>query len=268
MNSYLFENQVAIVTGAGQGIGYEIARQLASQGAGVILNDLDEALATEAARSICDKGGACVAFPGDSSKQEVIDGMVNEALRHFGKLTLAVANAGITLFGDFFEYPAENLQKVLNVNLMGSFLLTQAAARQMRQQQSGGRVLLMSSVVGHQAHKYLAAYAMTKAGLEMLAKNLVLELSPHGITINTVAPGATLTERTLADDPTYPKIWSGITPMGRPAVCEDIANAALFLLSPHSGHITGQSLVVDGGWTSVSPLPDLSNLSHESLGKH
>jgi glucose 1-dehydrogenase len=260
MNAQIFANHVAIVTGAGQGIGFEIARQLANQGAGIILNDLDSALATSAASAIRESGGECIAFAGDSSDPDIINGMVEEAVKCFGKLTIAVANAGITLFGDFFDYPVENLRKVLDVNLAGSFLLTQAAARQMRQQKSGGRILLMSSVVGHQAHQLLGAYAMTKAGLEMLAKNLVLELSPHGITINTVAPGATLTERTLAEDPTYPRIWSAITPMGRPAICEDIANAALFLLSPHSGHITGQSLVVDGGWTSVSPLPDLSNM--------
>ncbi len=256
----LFNEQVAIVTGAGQGIGFEIARQLANQGAGVILNDIDESLACEAADKIRSTGGECVAFPGDSSDPDIINGMVDEAVKCFGKVTIAVANAGITLFGDFFEYPVDNLRKVLEVNLAGSFLLTQAAAKQMRHQKGGGRILLMSSVVGHQAHQFLGAYAMTKAGLEMLAKNLVLELSPFGITINTVAPGATLTERTLAEDPTYPKTWSAITPMGRPAICEDIANAALFLLSPFSGHITGQSLVVDGGWTSVSPLPDLSNM--------
>lgn len=260
MNSKLFTGQVAIITGAGQGIGFEIAKQLASQGAEIILNDFDEVLAVDAAKLIRDSGGECIAFPGDASNPDVINGMVDEAVRCYGKLTIAVANAGITLFGDFFEYPAESLRKVLEVNLMGSFLLTQAAARQMRSQKSGGRILLMSSVVGHQAHLFLAAYAMTKAGLEMLAKNLVLELSPHGITINTVAPGATLTERTLTEDPTYPKTWAAITPMGRPAICEDIANAALFLLSPLSGHITGQSIVVDGGWTSVSPLPDLSNM--------
>jgi 3-oxoacyl-[acyl-carrier protein] reductase len=113
----------------------------------------------------------------------------------------------------------------------------------------------MSSVVGHQAHPGLPVYSMTKAGLEMLAKQLVIDLSPLGITVNAIAPGATLTERTL-DDPDYVPIWSRITPMGRPGTVDDITNAALFLLSPQSGHITGQSLVVDGGWSSISPPPD------------
>jgi glucose 1-dehydrogenase len=113
---------------------------------------------------------------------------------------------------------------------------------------------LMSSVTGHQAHKNLAAYGMTKAALEMLAKNLVVELSPYKITVNAIAPGATVTERTV-EDAAYVRTWSNITPMGRPATTEDIAHAALFLVSPQATHITGQSLVIDGGWTSVSPSP-------------
>jgi len=88
----------------------------------------------------------------------------------------------------------------------------------------------------------------------MLAKNLVIELSPYNITVNAIAPGATLTERTL-HDVEYEKTWSRITPVGKPATVADIANAALFMVSPSSGHITGQSLVIDGGWTSVSPSP-------------
>jgi 3-oxoacyl-[acyl-carrier protein] reductase len=95
---------------------------------------------------------------------------------------------------------------------------------------------------------------MTKAALEMLARNLVVELSPYSINVNAIAPGATLTERTV-DDPGYEKTWSTITPMGRPATTADIANAALFLVSRGARHITGQSLVIDGGWTAVSPSP-------------
>lgn len=249
-----FTQQTAVVTGAGTGIGFAIAQSLCQQGAAVLLNDLDPALASQAAETIRQQGGRCAACPGDASDVVFIRHMVDTAVMEFGQLTIAIANAGITLFGDFFDYTPEALQRVMTVNLQGSFFLAQAAARQMRVQQSGGSVLLMSSATGHQAHAGLAAYGMTKAGLEMLARSLVIDLSPHGITINAIAPGATLTERTL-DDPTYIPVWSRITPMGRPATVADIANAALFLVSPASRHITGQSLVIDGGWTSVSIPP-------------
>jgi 3-oxoacyl-[acyl-carrier protein] reductase len=249
-----FKDQSAIVTGAGQGIGFEIASQLAQQGASVLLNDIDEILAGEAVKKINAEGGNCIGFAGDAADVDFINKMVEKAVSCFGKLTIAVANAGITLYADFFDYSPDAFNKVMQLNLHGSFFLAQAAAKQMKMQGNGGSILFMSSVVGHQAHKNLAAYAITKAGLEMLAKNLVIELSPHNINVNAIAPGATLTERTT-DDKDYEKIWSRITPMGKAATTNDIANAALFLVHPDSRHITGQSLVVDGGWTSVSPSP-------------
>jgi glucose 1-dehydrogenase len=258
MNKKEFEGRTAIVTGAGQGIGFEIARQLAMQGASVILNDIDAELCEAATQRIIAEGSdglvSCVAVPGDSSSPDTIVKMVDTAVGRFGSLDIVIANAGITLFGDFFDYPAADFYSVMKVNLGGTFFLAQAAARKMREQGSGGSVLFMSSVTGHQAHKNLAAYSMTKAALEMLARNLVIELSPFKVNVNTIAPGATLTERTK-DDGQYEKTWSAITPMGRPATTTDIAAAALFLVSDKARHITGQNLVIDGGWTSVSPSP-------------
>lgn len=249
-----FEQKVAIVTGAGQGIGFEICRELAKQGAAVILNDIDQALAEKAVEIIQQENGNCIACVGDSSDNQFIQEMVQQAVTTFGKLDIAIANAGITLFGDFLTYTPESFTKVMQVNLIGSFFFAQAAAKQMIKQGEGGSILFMSSVTGHQAHKQLAAYGMTKAALELLAKNLVIELSPFKIRVNTVAPGATATERTISD-PTYHDIWSKITPMGRPANTQDIAHTVLFLVSDKANHITGQSLVIDGGWTAISPSP-------------
>lgn len=249
-----FKNKAAIVTGAGVGIGLEICRRLAAEGAAVVLNDVDAGKAAEAANEINRAGGTCMAVGGDCSTPQVIEAMVQTAVQHFGGLDIVVANAGITLFGDFFTYTPEDFYRVMQVNLAGSFFLAQAAANRMKAQGRGGSLLFMSSVTGHQAHKNLAAYGMSKAALEMLARNLVIELSAFGINVNTIAPGATLTERTMADKE-YNTVWSGITPLGRPATVADIASAALFLVSPEARHITGQPLVIDGGWTSVSPSP-------------
>jgi NAD(P)-dependent dehydrogenase (short-subunit alcohol dehydrogenase family) len=250
----MFSNKTAIVTGAGQGIGFQICRQLALQGASVVLNDVDEKLTEEAVAKIKAESGVCIGLAGDAADPKLINEMVRLAVETYGGLHIAIANAGITLFAGFFDYTPAAFEKVMRVNLGGSFFLAQAAARQMKQQGTGGAILFMSSVVGHQAHKNLAAYAITKAGLEMLAKNLVIELSPFRVTVNAIAPGATLTERTR-NDTEYEKTWSRITPLGRPASTTDIAGAALFLVSPLASHITGQSLIIDGGWTSVSPSP-------------
>ncbi len=248
--------KTAIVTGAAQGIGLEICKQLLAAGANVLLNDIDAHLIEQAIKKISleTDAGKCIAVCGDAGDHIFIQHMVDTAVTKFGGLDIVIANAGITLFGDFFTYTPESFFKVMQVNLGGTFFLAQAAAKQMKQQGRGGSILFMSSVTGHQAHKDLAAYGMSKAAIEMLAKNLVIELSPYQININCVAPGATATERTLSDS-NYQSTWQKITPMGRPATVSDIANTALFLVSDEAKHITGQTVIVDGGWTSVSPSP-------------
>lgn len=246
--------KVAIVTGAGQGIGLEICRKLAHAGAHIILNDLDSELANDAASSISEDQTKCIPVPGDSSDPEVIRQLVEAAVFNFGKLDIAIANAGITLYGDFFEYTPDAFDRVMKVNLAGTFFLAQAAASQMRKQGTGGTLLFTSSVTGHQAHKNLGAYGMSKAAIEMLARNLVIEISQYGINVNAIAPGATLTERTLADKD-YESTWQRLTPMGRPQYVDDIANAAIFLVSDEARQITGQTLVIDGGWSCISPSP-------------
>lgn len=247
------QNKVAILTGAGQGIGLRIAEKMAAAGAHIVLNDVDPYRCEQAAQQVR-QCGSCVAMSGDAGDPEFIRQMVEDTVKQFGKLDIALAIAGITLFGDFLNYPAADFDRVMQVNLRGTFFLAQQASIQMKKQGHGGSLLFTSSVVGHQAHQQLAAYAMSKAAIEMLAKNLVAEVSAFGINVNTIAPGATLTERTL-EDASYSDTWSRITPMGRPASVDDIAHAALFLVSDEARHITGQSLIIDGGWTSMSPSP-------------
>ena len=247
--------KTAIITGAGQGIGLAIAEKLASQGVNLILNDLEEALAEEACEKISKNFEVSASYiPGDASSEEVIEQLIQTAKKQFGSVDIVIANAGITLFGSFLDYSREDFYAVNRVNQAGTFFLSQAAAKVMKDQVNGGAILYTSSVTAHQSHENLAAYSMSKAAIEMLAKNLVLELAPLGIRINTIAPGATTTSRTVSD-PDYEKTWARITPLGKPASVQDIASVAAFLVSDEASHITGQTLIVDGGWTSVSPSP-------------
>ena len=132
MHSQTFGKEVAIITGAGQGIGLEIASELCKHGASVILNDVDEQLANKAASQIAAKNGICFAMTGDASEGSFIEEMVNQAVSRYGQLTIAIANAGITLFGDFLDYKREAFDRVMNVNMAGSFFLAQAAANPIR----------------------------------------------------------------------------------------------------------------------------------------
>ena len=250
-----FTGKVAVITGAAIGIGFEMASRLAQAGASVLINDVDEAAAIAAKQALSRSRGACEIVVGDASELSVVQRMVDGAIEHFGRVDIAIANAGVSPFGAFLDYSADDLRKVLSVNLEGTFFLAQAAAKQMIKQSGGGRILMMSSVTGYQFHPDATAYGMTKAAIRMLVKNLGVELASEGIRVNGIAPGATLTERTQ-EDAKYDETWSRITPAGRPATTTDIANVALFLLSDNADHITGQTLVVDGGWTSISPRPD------------
>ena len=242
--------KVAIVTGAGQGIGKEICRKLTNDGFIVVLNDADHQLAERAAQEI---GKNVWPYGGDISQESVITGLVDFTTEKFGKIDALIANAGITKFGDFFTFGYQDFMDMVNVNLAGTFFLTQSVASHMREVKSGS-IVIMSSVTGLQAHKQLTAYSMTKAALMMMAKNLVIELSPFSININCVAPGAIMTERTMSDL-TYAQTWSDLTPLGKPGSVTEVADLVSFLVSLQAKHITGQTVVIDGGWSSVSPNP-------------
>ena len=257
MVKFDFSGKAGIITGAGAGIGYAIAKMLCLAGAKLVINDIDEDLIENVAENInhlC-KEKRCFVCAGDASQTLIIKDLVFTAEKQLGKLDFVVANAGITTFGSFFNYTEEDFTKLVSVNLHGSFFLAQQGAISMKTNGIKGKILLMSSVTAHQAHPNLAAYGMTKAALEALARNLAVELGPLGISVNSIAPGATLTERTVGSDPQYQSTWERITPSGKVTTTQDVSYLALYLLSDVSSQITGQSIIIDGGWTSVSPPP-------------
>jgi len=249
--------QAVVVTGAGIGIGYALARSFALAGAQVALNDMDGALSQRSADAINAEAGAARVTPYglDVADVAAVRRMVAEADERFGGLDVAIANAGLTNYGAFLDYTPEAFDRLTSVNLRGSYFTAQAAAKAMIARGRGGRILLMSSVTGARAFLNLGVYGMTKAGIRHLAKSLALELGAHGITVNAISPGAIITERTLADDPHVAQNWASVTPNGRAGRVDDIVAAAQFLASPQASHITGQTLMVDGGWTLHSPLP-------------
>lgn len=260
MNYQPFIGKTAIVTGSANGIGFAIAKHLLHEGANVVVNDIDAEAAESAARKIKESCKHCdaqaYAFPGDAGDPAFIQKMVDFAAAIPNSLLeMVVANAGLTEFGDFFEFSPESFQKVVDLNLRGSFFLAQKGAAKMKEQGNGGNIVLIGSNVGARAYKNLAAYGMSKAGISMLAKQLVIPLGPLGISVNCVSPGATLTERTALEEPDYAGIWAKLNPNGRVGQPEDIAHTVAFMLSPQSRHITGQTLLVDGGWTAYGPSP-------------
>lgn len=257
MNYSGIKDNVAIVTGAGEGIGYAVVELLVKAGAKVVLNDVDSEKAMRAAQKINDlHSGGCLPFSGDSGDVSTVNALVDFTLDNFGKVNFIVPNAGITLFGNFLDFTPDSFEKVIDLNLKGAFFLAQRAAKEIIKQKERGSMVFMSSQVGIQAYRNLTAYGMSKAALRMMAKNLASVLGKYKITANTVAPGATLTERTAKEQPDYEGIWSKLNPNQRVGRPEDIAKTVLFLLSSEASHINGQTIPVDGGWTVVGKYPE------------
>jgi len=247
--------KIYVITGAGQGIGFELVKQLLSNGHFVVWNELDSDVKAAATHYLNELGlHAHICIQADASSSAFLLELNQVLDESTHELAGFECNAGITTFGDFWSYQRSSMEQILQVNLVGTFFLIQTISQRFREKQTAGSIVVMSSVTGHQAHPDLAAYGMTKAALNQLVKNLVIDLSPFQIRINAVSPGATITERTLKNAE-YQSDWAEITPLGKAAEVADIAAATLFFLSDQAKHITGQTLVVDGGWTSISPAP-------------
>jgi NAD(P)-dependent dehydrogenase (short-subunit alcohol dehydrogenase family) len=249
--------RVAIVTGGATGIGRALSVGLAADRLAVVIGyHGNEAGAHDTLRAIEAAGGRGTLVQGDIADLSTGERLVATAVGRFGRLDVLCAHAGITLFAPFLETTPETFDRLVATNLRGTYFTAQAAARRLVEQGEGGRIVLTSSVNARRAIETLSAYAMTKAGIEAMARNLAVELSPHGITVNGVAPGSTLNERNVAGDPGYGERWAAINPAGRVGQGEDMLAAVRYLVGDDAGYITGQTIVVDGGWTAAGRTPD------------
>lgn len=241
--------QVAIVTGTNREIGAAIAETLARNNMAVLAHHYGEKERVAALVGRVEQdGGRIATFDADLGNVEANRALVQHAIDAFGRLDVFVANAGITQWGSFLDTEEADWDRVMSLNLKGSYFGAQAAARRMVKQGHGGRIIFSSSVTGNRALANASVYATTKAALQHMARVLAVELGKHHITVNALAIGATLNERNLAEEPDYISTWARRAPIGRVGIPQDIANAVQFLASPQADMITGHTLFVDGGW--------------------
>lgn len=248
--------RVAVVTGGSTGVGRGIAIALAEAGAAVVVgyhHDADGA--AETCAQITAAGGQAIPHAADIATPDGAQTLVSAAVDTWGRLDVMSCHAGVTSWGPFLEVTPASLDAVVATNIRGTFFSAQAAARRMVEQGSGGRLLLTASVTGVRAIANLSAYAMTRAAVQALARNLAVELGPHGITANALVVGPIVNARNLADDPDYAARWGSILPVGRAGEPADVGAVAAFLATDASGFITGASIPVDGGWIMTGQVP-------------
>jgi len=249
------EDQVAIVTGAGQGIGRAIALTLAKEGAAVTVNDINLDSAKKVAKEIKSQGGQALPIKADVSNGEEVNTLVQKTLAGFKKIDILVNNAGIGKVIPAMELTEAQWDSIININLKGQFLCSQAVARHMIKQKRG-KIVNIAALSGRVATPGMAAYGASKGGVLQLTRVLAIEWAKYNINVNAVSPGVTITatvENILKQEPDFIKGYLERIPFRRAAKPEDIANAVLFLVSSEADDITGQEITVDGGTSALHP---------------
>ena len=244
------DNKVAVVTGSSSGIGAAIAQAFAAEGAAVVVNySRHEDPAQKVLGQIEGAGGRGLVVGADVSDPKEVEAMVQQAVTTFGRLDIMVNNAGMERKMPFLETPFEVWQETIAVNLTGAWLGCQAAAKQMVAQGDPGRIINVSSVHEDLAMPTNSPYCATKGGVRMLMRTLAVELAPHQITVNNIAPGAidTPMDAPLKQDPDLMTQLLAEIPLGSMGKPEDVANMAIFLASEDSSYVTGSTFFVDGG---------------------
>ncbi|HEY7312241.1 MAG TPA: SDR family NAD(P)-dependent oxidoreductase [Gemmataceae bacterium] len=248
-------HQVALVTGAARGIGKAIADLFAQNGAHVVYSDVDLPVVKESAAASAD--GEALAL--DVTDAGQVEAVVADIVKRHGRLDIAVNNAGVNTLAHrvtIDQFPPEEWERILKVDLHGVFLVSRAVAGVMRRRKSG-RIINIASIAGLVPLRLQCPFIAAKAGVVNLTRGMALELGPHGILVNGIAPGSTLTDGTrklfYGEDGTFRDSVQQMlahVPLGRPGTPEEIAHAALFLAAPESSYVNGHILTVDGGWTA------------------
>jgi NAD(P)-dependent dehydrogenase (short-subunit alcohol dehydrogenase family) len=255
-----FSNTIVLVTGAGHGIGRAIAQRFASEGAQVIVNDVNTAGVEETVEQISSSGGSAVPGVADVSSKQQVDRLFDDVLQRFGRVDVLVNNAGlINVERHFLEGDEAWWDRVLSVNLKGVFLCSLRAAHVMARHHKGVIITMSSGGASH-AHRGMAAYDASKGGIEALTRSMALDLAPYGIRVNALVPGAIDTQ---GMDPEVKRERGKTVPLGRMGEAGELAGPAVFLASDDASYITGHILRVDGGLLSQqrSPQVDIFPLS-------
>jgi NAD(P)-dependent dehydrogenase (short-subunit alcohol dehydrogenase family) len=246
-----FTDKIAIVTGSGTGIGAAIARRIAAEGAAVVLADRDLPSASAVRDEIVAAGGRASACQVDIREPEQVEAMLAHTRQTYGRAHVLINNAGLGAQKHFLDTPLETLRAMLDINVVGTFLCAQAAARDMVEL-GGGAIVNFASHSALLGSSGRAAYAASKGGIVAMTRVMAVDLAPHGIRVNAVAPGPIDVPRSRGQHNDERRAaWHHAVPLGRYGEPEEAAAVALFLASDDASYMTGQTLSVDGGFTSA-----------------
>jgi 2-dehydro-3-deoxy-D-gluconate 5-dehydrogenase len=253
-NPFSLEGKVGLITGGSRGLGLGYARCLAAAGADLVIISREEDNLQKAKDLItAETGRRVVVFQGDVASMEQIDRAVNRALEVFPSIDILINNAGANCRKPFLEISPKEFDRVVDVNFKAVYFLTQKVARHMVEHGKGGKIINIASLTSILGIQNLSVYGGTKGAVFALTKALAVELAPHSIRVNAIAPGYVRTSFTEAafQDPARVEWMNSRTPLGRTGTPEDIGNLAVFLASPASDYLTGTVTFADGGWTAA-----------------